>query len=211
MTREQNGEPLTSRPLGDRIEGKWDPKEILYTRYTYSLADPARTVFGLPGSYVICRTDVETFVKERLVKPLPDHVHTRVRATEDIHPVPVKPADIYVGCPCYVVIELDPALDWQFRKGVPGIGLLGPHSADNAELRHVMGDGSIVGPEGPTADGCRMIYFKAGARREYEHQTFRCMFERSAKGTLEPDQVDPDIPNDGGKFPFIPVCPQTDT
>lgn len=202
---------MTSRtPLGTTVDGSWNPTEILYTRYTYNPADPARTVFGHPGSYVICRTDIEAFVKERLSQPLPEHVHTRKRAKEDIHTVPVKPADIYVGCPCYVVIELDPALDWQFRKGVPGIEILGPHDKDNAELRHVMPNGDIVGPQGPTRDGCRMLYFKATARREYEHQTLSCVFENNVKGMFEPDQVDPDIPNDGGKFPYLPVCPKAD-
>jgi hypothetical protein len=117
---------------------------------------------------------------------------------------PDRPIDIYVRGPCYVVIELDPKLQWQFQPGKPAITAWVNNLDDNGDLHHVMSaNGEILDGEGPDGDGCRIAYFGVNRRCRFEHQKFVCNVESGPPGFREPVTVDPDIPNDGGKFPFI--------
>jgi len=198
-------------PLGAPSADPPQRYEIVYTRYTYNEDDGLR---GDPRSYVICRTDIENFVKERAKgDPLPPWKHIRDRGAKDPWPDPVRPIDIYLGCPCYVVIELDRSLDWQFAKGAPGIVHKTRTGTIDTDLHHVLADGTIVGPKGPQVDDCRILFFTVETRAPFEHVGFLCnidfrtMFEGQSEDLFDPDQVDPDIPNNGGKFPMLPRSP----
>lgn len=201
-----NGLPLPAS-MGD-----WTPYEIVYVRYTYDERDPSK-VYADPESYVVCETDPKAFALARLRgKPLPGHKCTRRRHPKDPTPRPLQPYDIYVGCQCYIVIELDPERKWQFMPGRPAITMQGPYGDSNGELHHLMPDGSTP-TAGPDGDGCRIIWFGVKYRDEYQHQQFHCNIDFSKLGLAQdPTQVDPDVPNDGGRFPLIPrtVCPGGD-
>lgn len=214
MSNDQNDlaeEPAYIFPLPADMDD-WTPYEIVYVRYTYDENDPSK-VYADPGSYVVCQTDPEAFALARLRgEPLPEHRCTRRRHKKDPSTRPPKPYDIYVGCGCYVVIELDPARKWQFKKGRPAITTLLPYGNANGELHHLMPDGTAP-TAGPDNDGCRIAWFGVKFREEYQHQQFRCHIDFSKLGlTQDPPQVDPDVPNDGGRFPLIPrtVCPGGD-
>lgn len=181
----------------------WTAFEIIYTFYT---RDSAGNVISKPGSYVVCRKTIAEFIKDVCAGgPLPPSCYVRHKHKQD--PAIERPIDIYVGCKSYVVIELDRGLDWRFKKGRPGVTTKEDYGDDNWGLRHVMPDGAEYGNEGPKADDCRIVYFAMNERRkEYERQHFR-LHVVSGKGREDPVQIDPDIPNDGGKFPGFPRSP----
>lgn len=178
----------------------WTPKEIVYTRLT--LDPTVRTAVASPRSYVVRQTDVESFVRARLAGlPLPGHVRTRHwNATSSR---PDRPINTYVGAPCWVVMELDGLFDWHFEPKQPGITAKHEYGDDNGGLVHVMPDGKLEGHLGPTGEGCRILYFGVNARDTTEHQEFRFHVVSGKHGLQDPDQIDPDIPNDGGKFPLV--------
>jgi hypothetical protein len=177
----------------------WRPREIIYTRYELGPDGKPRSA---PGSYVVEQTDIENFVRGRLAEAgLPPHVRTR--QWNSACPRKHRDINIYVGTPCWVVIELDAAENWQFEPHSPGITAKKEYRTDNGGLKHVMPDGTIANHLGPSGDGCKIIYFGVNARQPAEPQEFRCHVVRGAGITQDPDWIDPDIPNDGGRFPMI--------
>jgi len=196
-------------PLPDTGGQGEQPREIVYARYKYDPGRPTgRRVFGAKLSYVVRDTDVAAFVKSRLDgRPLPRHVQTRQPHAHDTERE--RQVNIYVGKPCWVVIELEGA-GWHFEAGRPGITVETGHRENNCDLEHVMPDGTLAGPAGPDGPGCRLIYFRVQERDDYERQKFYLHIIRGDKRLDDPDQVDPDIPNDGGKFPF-PFVPDPAT
>lgn len=202
-----NGEPR----LLVREDNAWKAVEILYTRYTRDPNNPRRAI-AAPGSAVYCpgndhRAGLRKFLLDRRTGiRLPPPVCIRKRHCKDTWLHPVSPVDIYIGVPSYIVIELDESTGWQFTKNHPGITPQAEDGGDNFNLHHVMPNGSIEGPNGPTGDGCRILYFSANQRLRFAHQQFHCHIDFGAFIT-DPEPVDPDIPNDGGKFPFIESSP----
>lgn len=193
-------------PLPAQVRPGWEAGEIVHTRYTFDEADPKGTLKGSAGSYVTSPIDIEAFVRDRLRGvSLPPPYIVRSRDSQDTCPVPARSIDIYTGRACYVVIELDPGPGWQFKIGEPGITTVDDHYDDNGALRHVMPDGRILDHKGPDGPGCRLIYFSVNRRCEFEHQQFLCHIEFGPRLVDDPDPpaVDPDVPNDGGKFPFL--------
>lgn len=181
------------------------PKEIIYTLYSYKKSNPAhRRVLVPKRSYVVPLTDtmtIETFLQSRVDHgPLPPHSLTRHQRSDDQKPD--RQVNIYVGDPCWVVIELDHKIDWRFEPGQPGITVEPGHGDDNCDLGHVMTDGTLAGPVAPPQGVCQLIYFRVQKRREIQHQQFYCHIIHENKRLDDPDQVEPDIPNDGGRFPF---------
>jgi hypothetical protein len=114
------------------------------------------------------------------------------------------PLDLNIqDVPTYVVLRLDPALNWCFSPGHPAISLKdGAAGAHYGALRHVGPDGSESAA--PVA-GCRLVHFiasppmAAGATATYRHGTnFHVdLMQRSADGKLSvlPLIIDPDIRN----------------
>lgn len=181
----------------------WEAIEIVYTFYTRnSVGD----VVAQPRSYVVCKKTIQEFIRDvRLGAPLPPSCYTRTKHPHD--PAPVEqPIDIYVGCKSYVVIELDRQFDWRFKKGRPGVTTKVDYGDSNWGLRHVMPGGAEFDNVGPSADDCRIVYFGMRERDDYQRQHFR-LHVVSGKGREDPVLIDPDIPNDGGRFPAIDRSP----
>lgn len=207
MSNEQDSrEALGDFPLPAQVRPGWEAGEIVHTLYSFDRADPKGTLKGSAASYVTDPIDIESFVRDRLRgAQLPPPYMQRSRDAADRHPVPTRPIDIYVGRACYVVIELDAGLPWHFKINEPGVTTVDDHFDDNGALRHVMPDGRILDHKGPDGAGCRLIYFAVNRRCRFEHQQFLCHIDFGPLLVDDPDPpaVDPDVPNDGGKFPFI--------
>lgn len=204
MSNETNGPEVLSpeEPLPTAMRAGWIPYEIVYTLYTFDPATPGgKNVRPKVPSHVFTGVDIKTFINDRLAgRPLPPA--TMVRDHNDEDPIAKKDLDIYVGRPCYVVVELEGRRQWQFTAHRPAITAHADYQDDNGALEHVMPNGDLAGPSGPSGDDCRLAYFGVNARCKYEHQGFTFHLDFGRPGLRDPDQVDPDIPNDGGKFPF---------
>jgi hypothetical protein len=192
---------VRSERLPSRAGRGEHPGEIVYARYTYKRTRPkGRRASATKRSYVVRPPDIAAFVAARIDGlDLPPHIQTR-------HPAPGDRIEdqwyhIYVGRPCWVVIELDPNVNWQFEPGQPGITIERGHEDDNCDLEHVMSDGTLAGPVAPATGVCRLIYFRVQRRDDVQHQHFHCNIIHGRKRLDDPDQIDPDIPNDGGRFP----------
>lgn len=181
----------------------WTAIEIVYTFYT---RDDAGNVVPKPRSYVVCRKTIAEFINSVCAGALlPPSCYVRHKHEEDL--ATEHPIDIYVGCKSYVVIELDRELDWRFQKDRPGVTTTRDYGDNNWGLRHVMPDGAEYGNDGPKTDDCRIVYFGVNERGiDCERQHFR-LHVVSGKGREDPVEIDPDIPNDGGKFPMFDRSP----
>jgi len=183
----------------DRPDG-FEPVEIVYTRYTVDRTKPeGKRIVPQPGSHVVRGMTIEDFIDARVNGRLPPADDTYQQAGNDSGEK--RPINIFVSEQCWLVIELDEKEKWQFKPGAPGITTRDDHQDDNWGLMHVMPRGKLADGDGPTGDGCRMIYFGVNARCGNERQRFICNVDVSQLGLRE-DPIDPDIPNDGGKFPY---------
>lgn len=200
MTEDRTTGPEFRLPPTD--PGGWTDYEIVYTRFT---RDAAGKIITDPGSSVVCHTKLDDFLK-KLGKPQGVAPACYQRKRHDNDPRKGGPLDIYVGCASYVVIELDPKLGWQFAKGRAGVTTKKDYGDTNWGLQHVMPNGLEFGDEGPNADDCRIVYFRVADRDEFERQHFR-LHVVSGDQRKDPVEIDPDIPNDGGKFPMFPRTP----
>lgn len=203
MTEEMNGDGVSQEvPLPTAMRDGWAPYEIVYTLYTFNPATPGgQSVRPKVSSHVFTHTDIKSFISDRLAgRPLP--APAMIREHNDSDTGPRKDINIYVGRPCYVVVELDGKRQWQFTAGRPAITAHADYEDDNGALVHVMPNGDFLGPSGPNGDGCKLAYFGVNARCGFEHQGFTFHLDFGRSGLRDPDQIDPDIPNDGGKFPF---------
>lgn len=185
----------------------WDLGEIVYTHYSYDETAPVgRRVLPTPRSYAVKERDIKRFIQQRIKRlPLPQGQTLGWRSDD---PEPDRPINIYVTDPCWVVIQLDSNVDWQFEPGQPGITAQGDYGHENCDLKHVTMSGVLAGSVAPADEPCRLIYFAVPQRlrKEWDHQKFRCHIVRRNKRLDDP--VDPDIPNDGGRFPFPVINPK---
>lgn len=194
--------PIGGVPLPS-TSGIWKLGEVVYTQYTYDeMMPPGHRVIAKIRSYAVPESDIAAFVDARLRRlPLTDTGKVRQWPGED--PVLDRSINIYVGGPCWVVIELDPNIDWHFEPNQPGITTKHDHGDNNCDLMHVMDHATRAGSLGPDDRDCRLIYFVVNKRpTRHDHQRFLCNVIHTNKRLEDPDQIDPDIPNDGGRFPF---------
>lgn len=186
-------------PLPD-TQQPWALGEVVYTQYSYDeLLPEGHRVFAKVRGYAIRETDIARFVEaRRLGAPLPDG--GEVRRWRRPSRQDDRPLNIHIRKQCWVVIELDPGVDWQFEPGQPGVTTRIAYDDDNCDLVHVMTDGTQVRTRAPAEGECRLVYFVANSRRrDWHHQGFLCHVIRGGK--RREDAIDPDIPNDGGRFP----------
>lgn len=185
--------------------------EIVFARYKRDPNDPRRAISDAVSGVYCPGDDAQAGLRkfiDGLKAEIPPQglVCKRKRHCKDTWLHKVSPVDIYLGVPSYVVIELEKSTGWQFIKGRPGITPQADHGPHNGGLRHVMPTGPEAGASGPTGDGCRILYFSATQRGRFVHQQFHCHID-FGNFVTDPDPIDPDIPNDGGKFPFTNSSP----
>jgi hypothetical protein len=199
MTNKRPEEFGPGVPLPDTGE-HWKLSEVVYTQYGYDERLPeGHRVFAKIRSYAVRESDIERFVEARRRRePIPGGGSVREwgRASRQKD----RPLNIHIRKPCWVVIELDPNIDWQFEPDQPAVTTKIPYGDDNCDLVHVMTDGTRVHSRAPAEGKCRLIYFVVKSRpRDWHHQGFLCHVIRAGKRREDP--IDPDIPNDGGRFP----------
>jgi hypothetical protein len=182
--------------------------EIVYSQIHIGLDGAGRIMLTTsPSSYWVGDHDIDGFIaalragappnggQERQINP-----HT----PPDVLPTPI---DVLVERPCYVVIELDRARQWQFRTHDVGVTTKADFGDDNCDLKHVNANGTVSGAK-PTADGCRIVYFRVQRRAaDFERQGINLHLELiqgfDALGKLLNSIeiiIDPDVPNNGGQF-----------
>lgn len=138
-----------------------------------------------------------------------------------IPPSEFTPIDISYSEQCWIVVELDHRINWQFSRGdvacTQKVTNIGPESGDNFYLRHV-----CLGPDGeyychPTVvrEECRVLFFGMAFRKKAnKHEipnpggfpmNFRVEFYQDlGKESDRPCRIlqivlDPDVGNDGNE------------
>lgn len=189
------------RKLRKNPPAEWEPIEIIYSRYTYTASGSSIEFSAQPSSCVVPSRDIERFIDRLRRGEAPDCSETLT--PEDAGMSNATPLDIWVRERCYVVVELDPDRDWQFRRRDVALTAKADYEHDNCGLRHVLPDGSRT-PDGPGVEGCRIIYFAVVRREAKERQSFNFHVELRQGGTgwLEL-AIDPDVPNTGSGFPLF--------
>lgn len=194
----------------------WQPVEIVYSKISLAAFDlgasaPPRSGFrfsATPSSWEVRSTDVGAFVDELLRGRIPAGREKTPRVIWT-NPPP-GPIDILVENPCYVVIELDPNIDWFFRTGGAGVTAKQPYDQDNCDLMHVNGIGDVTA-DAPNVQGCRIVYFSVVHRKsgvdDRQHFNLHVEFPQAAGYNSIEIIIDPDVPNNGGVFPFDPLDP----
>lgn len=116
------------------------------------------------------------------------------------------PFDIEVTEQCYVVLELDLAVNWRFREGSMGVSTKLDFGDSNFGLGFVDEAGGVAHDQVPT--DCRLLWFSVAERRPPSRQGFNLdmVFQFASSDpavTLAlPTLFDPDIPSSGGSsFP----------
>jgi hypothetical protein len=198
--------PAGQFDLPQTMRRGWVAYEIVYTCYKVDPTDPAgRRIIVSTSSHVIEGDDIRGFIKARVDGdrlPSPARIRSKNPADTAAH----KPLNTYVGGPCYVVFELESGPNWQFQPGRPAVTTDKDYGIQNGALEHVMANGDLAGPCGPSGDGCRLVYFGVNSRTKFQHPTFFCHLEFEPSAARDETQIDPDVPNDGGKFP-VPMFP----
>jgi len=136
----------------------------------------------------------------------------------------LTPIDLDVHEQCWLLIELDPDINWRFSsdylacttkepeppcKDQPD----GPRSGFNVCLRYAYSDGTVVRfpQDANPGANCRFIFFGVVHRDDKKGQAFNLFVEfyqtddNGKTWKVLPTVLDPDVPNDGGQgFPDPP-------
>lgn len=207
-------------PEGNPPGPPWASEGILYLKLTYSVTpDGLRFDYHSDsGFYPKAMYDIATFINAALRKELAPAQTPLPPATP-----PKKPLMFKVRQPCYVVVELHPYGNWEFRYDTDAMSTDVNFPADGIQyfnLRHVLNNGQIQPGQGidtanpsntvpAEVDKCRIAYFSAvhpskcggSSNPTCDHLN---MFIRLTQ--MEPDQadpttldliIDPDIQNTG--------------
>ncbi|WP_334165079.1 nucleotide synthetase [Phenylobacterium sp.] len=195
----ENGQHrLPRRPPSD-----WTPKYILYSQYTF-LAEGGELRFQ-STTWAVKQTNVHRFIHD-LATSGPSMLGDPL-----VYRPGVTPLDVFVEDPCWMVIELDKAKDWQFRVGGPALTAKQDYGDDNWGLKHVppevklneLGELELLSDHGPGIDECRIAFFGVVRRGAYEHQQFNVHIQLGQGGYARRLEImiDPDFPDIGGGFP----------
>ncbi|KQZ06143.1 hypothetical protein ASD21_00425 [Caulobacter sp. Root1455] len=187
----------------DRTKLATDPQLAMNLAFTVQAPAPTTPTMGAGDE-----TEVEKYALARAGFQAVDLLTT---------PAP-SPFDIDVREQCWVVVELDSKIHgWQFAKHERGATTKG-ESDRNCYLRHVYAKGVEAPGERIPRDGCRVLYFGVVARDVFDpkkdpnpgseafnfHTEF-LMEENDPNGVKIKKRLnvifDPDVKNDGGKFP----------
>lgn len=181
----------------------WRPQEIVYSRLTFRMGPDGEPVFEAdPLGCVVDRTDVRKFVAEMARGATPVCARKYERDPEDPHTGPIGPLDIHVAKRCYVVLHLV-GEGWQFASDAAAVTAKSEYDDDNVALTHVDENGDVMQGDVPGRDGCRIAYFSVVYRRRWEHQYFNYHVQfRGGDGSWRDFDIDPDIPNGGGRLPL---------
>ena len=174
--------------LGQNLPSPWTSQEIVYYHLSHSTG--MRFIL-LADSGTKAGADIDGFIQEVLAGN-PATVPFSQAQT---------PPDLTVSKPCYVVVELDEALGWNFLPGSPAIKTRDDHAADYCALMHVDTSGGVTPGQAPLSPPCRVIYFAAvdpKPAQDHVDDPFNFYVQiDQAPGQPVTVIVDPDIKNTG--------------
>ena len=177
--------------MGSDTPSGWEAEEIVYYKLGVTLSGGLQFVY-LPGSGVVKGGDIDTFIASLLAGKTPGLVPFR---SLDMAP------NLLVRKSCYVVLQVDPSLNWQYLSAEPGLMTAQDLPGSYFDLVQVATDGSETEGEAPPAGTvCQIAYF--GALVNPAEQGRIDPYNLYVELTADPKQpipiiVDPDIKNDG--------------
>jgi hypothetical protein len=149
-----------------------------------------------PASLAYPETNIDVFLQALFDNTLP--------AGKPIPPIPTTAhgaLDQQVNNCCYLVLELDESVKWQFHETGVGVTTLQDYGATNAQLRHRKKgtQGYIPLPNVAPGPGCTLVYFSVVSRSAAGMQKFNFHVELIQ---AQPDVplavvIDPNIGNNG--------------
>jgi hypothetical protein len=177
--------------LGQNLPSPWEAQEIVYYHLTLANSGSGMRFSLLTDSGQKLGSDIDGFIEEVLTgSPV---------TVPFSHPQ--TPPDVTVARPCFVVVELDEALGWNFLPGAPAIKTQDDHAADYCALMHVDTAGGITPNQAPTSPPCKVLYFAAIAPKPAQDHVsdafnYYVQFEQ-IPGQSITLVIDPAIKNDG--------------
>jgi hypothetical protein len=113
--------------------------------------------------------------------------------------------DIFVKQQCYIVIQLDPSINWRFSAGSHGLSRKLNISSTGAEEDYdlnFVSNGIATGPGGEVPVDCRILYWAVNHRPKDTAREFNFHIDfievLGGKERLMPTIFDPSVPNTGG-------------
>ena len=207
-----DGFALGSLPASQVVQN-WQHDHIVYYRLLLDKGSPANGYFQYAAvsgrSFGTPIKDFITKVQAGDAGILPAHRLSAWEASPNIRAI----------APCYVVVELDPDMDWYFLPGMVAIKTETECSPYYTEVRHVLkGDKTAANPFPGTLPGqprtapledqkCKIVYFavldpgdKAVPGSNYGRIDLANFYTQAGNGPggLVVVIVDPDIKNNGG-------------
>ncbi|MDO8377998.1 nucleotide synthetase [Phenylobacterium sp.] len=174
--------------------------EVVYARYTLA-AMGKKLRFWAEQSGVFQGGTLDDLLAQRC-GPTPTDVVTvpKVANGGGAGGRPITDRDVLVDMPCFLVMELSPDWDWQFRTQDVGVTSKEDYNDDNCDLWHINPDGARS-RRTPNGNDCRLVVFSAVRRQAQERQKFNLHIEvvQSPNDSVE-IIIDPDVPNNGGTF-----------
>jgi hypothetical protein len=181
--------------LGHDVE--FTPKYILHRQFTISADYDANKFLTLRCHQKIPSPPGSPPGPEYINDYLKDIALGKVKMDGD--PL-LNPWDLQVDDQCYVVVDLDPKIDWQFTKQMDAVTTKEPFGNRNSNLRHINQSGIAISNAMRSVENCRIVCFEVVQRDFQESEGFNFhveIFNRAANESIE-IIFDPDISNNGG-------------
>ncbi|HEY1629953.1 MAG TPA: nucleotide synthetase [Rhizomicrobium sp.] len=177
--------------MGSDTPSGWEAEEIVYYKLGVTLSGGLQFVY-LPGSGVAKGGDIDAFIVGLLAGKPPGAIpFARLGDAPNL----------IIRKSCYVVLQLDPSLNWQYLSDEPGLMTVEDLPGRYFDLTQVAMDGKETEGEAPPAGAvCQIAYF--GALAQASEQGRIDPYNLYVELTTDPKQtipiiVDPDIKNDG--------------
>lgn len=175
----------------------WNPVAIVYCQLTMTDPNDPSTALMNPQNYVINigpgeEDPVGAFIQLRQNDPSAPVKHDSVYVNND----PNKgPLDIFVEDQCYLIIEVDHALAWQFCTSQPCITMKedychSPNNYDNFGL--------TLDPSGKFASWGVAIRKASAGPHAYNKQGYNIVLQSQGQAVPTIYLIDPDVTNQGG-------------
>jgi hypothetical protein len=109
--------PATSYFIGEQLPSDWSAVNIVYSKMHYDMTGSYLNFKLAPGSQTFLETNIETFLQKLAHEDL---THGAPAPRSPAHS-PRGSLDIDIDDRCYVVLELDEGLQWQFNAAGVGV------------------------------------------------------------------------------------------
>jgi len=177
--------------MGSDTPSGWEAEEIVYYKMTFS-ADGGLEFTFTKDSGVVENGDITAFIAGLMAG--------KISGLTPLIYFDNAP-NIYVRKSCYVVLQLDPSLNWRYMSAMPGLMTDQSLPDHYFDLIYVADDGSTTtGQAPPAGTPCHIAYFgvKTSSAEQGRVDPFNLYTDFDIrKGQILPIILDPDIKNDG--------------